>query len=200
MLAKVLRGIESKCQTAWGALTMPPLANRPARFSMRLPREIVNGNHVTVGDGVTIGPNSIIEAVTARPGQSFTPEIQIGDRVEVTGRFQLHAAGRVEIGDDVLIASNVFICDVLHGYESATIPYKGQPLTAPKPIVIGRGSWIGQNVVVMPGVNIGEYCIIGANSVVTRSIPDRHIAVGSPARPIKRWDDATNAWVAVTAS
>jgi acetyltransferase-like isoleucine patch superfamily enzyme len=66
------------------------------------------------------------------------------------------------------------------------------------PIVIKRGCWIGQNVVIMPGVTIGELSIIGANSVVTGNIPPRSIAVGAPARVIKTWDAASRAWVPVT--
>jgi acetyltransferase-like isoleucine patch superfamily enzyme len=67
------------------------------------------------------------------------------------------------------------------------------------PIVIKRGCWIGQNVVVMPGVTIGELSIIGANSVVTRDVPARSIAVGSPATVIKTWDATGRRWVAVSA-
>jgi acetyltransferase-like isoleucine patch superfamily enzyme len=67
------------------------------------------------------------------------------------------------------------------------------------PIVIKRGCWIGQNVVILPGVTIGELSIIGANSVVTRDVPARSIAVGAPARVIKSWDATARRWVAVSA-
>jgi len=62
------------------------------------------------------------------------------------------------------------------------------------PVRIGRGAWLGQNVVVMPGVTIGELAVVGANSVVTRDVPPRTIAVGVPARPVKVWDDGARAW------
>lgn len=68
------------------------------------------------------------------------------------------------------------------------------------PIKIGRGCWIGQNVVVMPGVTIGEMSIIGANSVVTSNIPERSIAMGTPARVMKRWDEQKKDWVKVTST
>jgi lipopolysaccharide O-acetyltransferase len=61
-------------------------------------------------------------------------------------------------------------------------------------VEIGRGCWIGQNVVILPSVKIGEMSIIGANSVVTQSIPERSIAVGAPARVIKQWDDKNREW------
>jgi acetyltransferase-like isoleucine patch superfamily enzyme len=96
-----------------------------------------------------------------------------------------------------MFASNVHITDGLHGYENANEPYKYQKLFRIAPIRIKRGCWIGQNVVILPGVTIGELTIIGANSVVTKNIPDRCIAVGAPAKVIKTWDENTQRWVSV---
>ena len=70
--------------------------------------------------------------------------------------------------------------------------YPGLP-----PILIKKGCWIGQNVVIFPGVMIGVLSIIGTNSVVTKSIPDRCIAIGSPAKVIKKWDENAQQWVSV---
>ncbi|WP_367115075.1 hypothetical protein [Thiocapsa sp.] len=67
-------------------------------------------------------------------------------------------------------------------------------MTKPQPIRIGLGSWIGQNVVIMPGVSIGTCTIVGANSVVTRNLPSRAIAVGAPARVVKLWSDEREEW------
>jgi len=94
------------------------------------------------------------------------------------------------------IAANVFICDYTHGYkQAANIPYQNQPFEPYGAIRVGRGTWIGQNCVILYGVNIGEQCIIGANSVVTKSIPDRCIVMGSPAKVTKIWDYERNIWV-----
>ena len=68
------------------------------------------------------------------------------------------------------------------------------------PFVLDGGSWLGQNVVVLPGVNIGECAIVGANSVVTKDVPAHSVAVGSPARVTRRWNAATETWQAVTAA
>jgi acetyltransferase-like isoleucine patch superfamily enzyme len=127
--------------------------------------------------------------------QEFDPKIVIGNRVTATGRLTLAAHAQITIEDDVLFAANVNLTDGLHGFEHADEPYKYQPIFRIAPIVIKRGCWIGQNVVIMPGVTIGELSIIGANSVVTQSIPARCIAVGAPARVIKKWDEATGRWV-----
>ena len=89
----------------------------------------------------------------------------------------------------------IHINDCSHGYSNANEPYKYQEVSANSFIVIGKGSWVGQNVVILPGVKIGKYSIIGANSVVSRSIPARSIAVGAPAKVIKKWEDTTQKWV-----
>ncbi len=102
------------------------------------------------------------------------------------------------IEDNVMVASNVLVADDLHGYETADEPYKYQRMSRIAPIVTTCGYWKAQNVVVMPGVTIGELTIIGANSVVTRSIPPRSIAVGAPATAVKQWHAAQRRWAAVT--
>ena len=85
----------------------------------------------------------------------------------------------------------------MHGFETANEPYKYQKMWKIAPVLVKRGCWIGQNVVIMPGVTVGELSIIGANSVVTKSIPARCIAIGAPARVVKTWDEPTQAWIAV---
>jgi acetyltransferase-like isoleucine patch superfamily enzyme len=81
---------------------------------------------------------------------------------------------------------NVYITDQNHGYEDVSLPIskQSQPERAVK---IGSGSWLGYGSVVLPGVTIGEHCVIGANSVVTRDVPSYSVAVGVPARVIKRY-------------
>jgi acetyltransferase-like isoleucine patch superfamily enzyme len=104
------------------------------------------------------------------------------------------AVRQVDIGDDVLFAFNVTILDNLHGFENPYEPYKYQPLQRIAPVEVSRGCWIGQNTVILPSVKIGEMSIIGANSVVTHSVPERSIAVGAPARVIKQWDEKSGQW------
>lgn len=72
--------------------------------------------------------------------------------------------------------------------------YLSQPLET-KPVTIGRNCWIGARVIILPGVTIGNFSIIGAGSVVTKDIPEYSIAVGNPAHVIKKWDPDSKAWV-----
>jgi acetyltransferase-like isoleucine patch superfamily enzyme len=193
-------------QGAVAERTMPEFANRPEHLTIDLPRRIINPERISLGDHVWLGPGSFIVAVKQYPGtslrhpdkrhdvQSYSSHIRIGHRVTSSGSLVIGAAQHVEIGDDVLLAMNVTILDNLHGYENAEEPYKYQPLQRIAPVEVGRGCWIGQNVVILPSVKIGEMSIIGANSVVTHSIPERSIAVGAPARVIKQWDDKSREW------
>jgi acetyltransferase-like isoleucine patch superfamily enzyme len=89
----------------------------------------------------------------------------------------------------------VYITDQNHGYEDVTRPISQQ--SQPElPVVIGDGSWLGHGAVVLPGVTIGKHVVIGANSVVTKDIPDFSVAVGSPAKVIRQYDE-THGWVNV---
>lgn len=187
--------------------TLPKFGNISKDVEIALPRTIINPDRIFLGDGVKLGPNSTLMAIVSYPtswmrhpdreqvSQKFEPKIIIGNRVTATAGLQVAAHQRVIIEDDVLFASNINITDGLHSYESANEPYKYQGIFKIAPIIIKRGCWIGQNVVILPGVTIGELAIIGANSVVTNNIPDKCIAIGSPARVIKRWDETRQSWV-----
>ncbi|QII12843.1 putative galactoside O-acetyltransferase [Candidatus Kuenenia stuttgartiensis] len=189
--------------------TLPKFGNNPKNLVIDLPRRIVNPEYMFLGDHVYIGPGSLLLANRGYPfppmqhpekkeiNQWFNPKIIIGNRVTATGNLQIGALSEISIEDDVMFASNVQITDGFHGYENANEPYKYQKMFRIAPIRVKRGCWIGQNVVILPGVTIGELTIIGANSVVTKNIPDRCIAVGSPAKVIKTWDENTQRWVSV---
>ena len=186
--------------------TMPKFANSPKNIRIDLPRKIVNSDRIFLGNNIWFGPNSFLMAIKQYPGpsmkhpdrevaiQNFNPKIVIGNRVTSTGSVQIVAANEVILEDDVLLASNIHINDCSHGYSNANEPYKYQEVSANSSIVIERGSWVGQNVVILPGVKIGKYSIIGANSVVSRSVPARSIAVGAPAKVIKKWETTAQKW------
>ena len=186
--------------------TLPKFKNNAKGISIALPRRIINPHRIYIGNDASIGPGCLLMAVEEYNGvtpvddgkyalhQKFTPELIIGNRFTSTGSLQISAHQKVVIEDDVMFAANVFISDGLHGYENALVPYRYQEISKISPVIIKNGSWIGQNVVVLPGVTIGELSIVGANSVVTSDIPDRCIAVGSPARVIKKWNEKNKAW------
>ena len=98
----------------------------------------------------------------------------------------------IVIEDDVWTGHHVYITDQNHGYEDTSRPISQQ--TQPeRPVRIGAGSWLGHGVVVLPGVTIGRHVAVGAQSVVTKDLPDYCVAVGNPARVV-RVRDADGSW------
>jgi lipopolysaccharide O-acetyltransferase len=127
-------------------------------------------------------------------------EIKFGRNIELNDYVHIAVLSHVEIGDNCLIASRVFISDHNHGrfdgngLENAPqIPPAKRPLSI-SPVHIGSNVWIGESVCVLPGVTIGDGAVIGAGAVVTRDVPANCVAAGNPARVIRRFDGATNEW------
>ncbi len=101
--------------------------------------------------------------------------------------------GPVEIGNNVMLAQNIVVSGLNHGYENIDISPCDQPVTTHK-ITIADDVWIGSNSVITAGVKIGEHSIIGAGSIVTKDVPRYSVVVGNPARIIKRYDFETMTW------
>lgn len=124
--------------------------------------------------------------------------LYIGNNCEFGDMTHIVAHENVKIGNNVLIASKCFISDTNHGEyyegESApdTTPNSRELIT--HPVTIGNNVWIGENVVILAGSSIGDGCIIGANSLVKGEIPKGSIAVGNPARVVKKWDWEARVW------
>lgn len=95
---------------------------------------------------------------------------------------------------NVLTADKVYITDNLHGYRDVNLAILHQPVIQRNFVEIGEGSWLGENVCII-GACVGKHCVIGANSVVTKDIPDYSVAVGSPARVIKQYCFEKQQWI-----
>ncbi len=113
-----------------------------------------------------------------------------GATLEVGNRAQIGANSKIDhnvyIGDDVLMGPDVVIMTGGHEFEDPSVPINKQPESPPRPVRIGRDVWIGTRVVILPGVEIGEGSVIGAGSVVAKSLPPFSIAVGVPAKVVRR--------------
>jgi acetyltransferase-like isoleucine patch superfamily enzyme len=117
--------------------------------------------------------------------------------VQVGPRTTLSAAREVVVEDDVLFGMNVYVADHIHAFRDPGVPIKDQGLAPAGRVRIGRGAWIGANAVVVADgkdLEIGENSVVAANATVTRSIPARCVAAGSPARVVDRWDPGSRAW------
>ena len=160
------------------------------------PTTIFNEQYISIGEDTLIGEGVALSAGMV-PGQECisSPVVTIGDRCLIGRGSGIVGHFSIIIGNDVWTGHHVYITDQNHGYEDITKPISQQ--TQPeRAVVIGDGSWLGYGAVVLPGVTIGTHCVIGANSVVTSDIPDFSVAVGVPARVIRRYD-ATDGWIRV---
>jgi acetyltransferase-like isoleucine patch superfamily enzyme len=147
------------------------------------PVRLSGERQIFIGDHVFIGPNSWLQTIC---GEDSAPAaISIGSGTSIAGACVISAAENVTIEDNVLVARNVYISDHIHRYIQAGVPVLAQGLDKIMPVLIKRGAWLGQNVVVCPGVTVGVGAVIGANSVVTQNIPAYCVAAGAPARVVK---------------
>jgi len=131
-------------------------------------------------------------------------QVKFGSNVQVGDYVHIGAVESVEVGNDVLIASKVYISDHDHGtYSGDGFPVslptelQSEKLLLVSPVHIGNNVWLGEGVCVLKGVSIGDNSIIGAASVVTKSIPPNSIAVGIPAKVVKRFDFDLKVWTSV---
>ncbi len=155
------------------------------------PLQIDGVENITLGNDVTVHRGTWLAAM---PLLNKDVELQINDGVTIGHYNHIYATQSIVIEKDVLTADKVYISDNLHTYEAIDIPVSKQEVKQCNPVVIGEGSWLGENVCVI-GVTIGKHCVIGANSVVTHNIPDYSVAVGAPARVIKQYDLLTCKWI-----
>lgn len=140
-----------------------------------------------------LGNDSTIEDFTTI--NNGVGDVLIGDRVRIGMSNVL--IGPVTIGNDVMLAQNIVLSGLNHGYEDINIVPHKQPVTKKK-ITLEDEVWIGANSVVVAGVTIGKHSVIAAGSVVTKNIPPYSVAVGNPARVIKQYNPQTGIWERVT--
>lgn len=154
--------------------------------------QINNANRISVGNNTFIHHYSWLMGAFDEKDDGLI----IRDNTTIGHFAHIAAYKRVIIDNNVLIADRVFITDCTHGYKDINLPIQNQKIEYIKSVVIGEDSWIGENVCIC-GANIGKHCVIGANSVVISDIPDYSVAVGIPAKVVKRYDFNIKNWISV---
>jgi acetyltransferase-like isoleucine patch superfamily enzyme len=167
---------------------------------IRFPFEIRGKRGILIGEGFTTGRYCRIEAY---PICSNKRVLTIGINCQINDSVHIVARESVYIGDNVLIASKVFITDLNHGCYNSLDEHSepdsivsSRPLNS-SPVLINDNCWIGENVSILPGVTLGKNCIVGANSLVTKSFESNCIVVGNPARLLKRYCESSKRWVSI---
>jgi len=157
----------------------------------RRPIYIIGGKYISLGANFTCESRCRIEAWDYHNGVVFSPSILIGSNVSFSYNCHIGAINQIIIKDNVLIGSNVFITDHSHGnvtIEELNIPPTKRKLFSKGPVIIEENVWIGENATILPGVTIGKNSIIGAYTLVAKSIPSNSVAVGNPARVVRQFD------------
>ena len=158
---------------------------------------------INLPDRVFVGRNAVLCAGImlacikneTDPGGS-AGEIRIGNSVIIRENVQITSAAKVEIGDGTAIGRSSLISDHDHGYEDIDKNIIDNPITSTLPVVIEDGCLLGCCVRVAPGVRIGRHTMVGFGSVVTKDLPPYSVAIGSPARVVRRYNSETGQWEA----
>lgn len=169
-----------------------------ARSGILFPTVALYGEpYIRIGTDVIVGPYCSLSA-GVMPGHvpDHDPVVTIGDRVLIGRGSGVVGHQSIVIGDGVFTGHNVYVTDANHGYENIELTI-GEQFAPPRPVVVGAGSWLGHGSIVLPGAHVGEHVAVGAGSVVTGELPSYSVAVGNPARVIRRYDTERKEWVAV---
>lgn len=158
---------------------------------------ITGGKYVVIGNNVSILEGASIYCVDHYNGATYTPKVIIGDGVYANRFLSICCASHVEIGNNTFLGPFVTITDENHGMDPSSSVCFGLQTLITKPVIIGSNCWIGEKVTILPGVSIGDDCVVGAGSVVTKSIPEKCVACGNPARIIKKWSDKESRWITI---
>ena len=149
---------------------------------------------IYISNNVRIGKSCRLSCYST---QSKNGTITVEDNCYIGDYLSIMTADDVLIREDTLFASFVTILGENHGMDpECGIKYGLQDLKGSR-VVISDHCWIGEKVIILPGVTIGAYCIIGAGSVVTHDIPSYSIAVGNPAKVVKIYSFEQKKWIKV---
>jgi len=163
---------------------------------IRIPLFIKYKSNINFGTGLTTGRSCRLDAF---PSKTEEFSITFGNNCQINDYVHIGAFNSVKIGNNVLIASRVFITDHNHGRYSGLLQSSPSTFPADRDIVsdyvhIEDNVWIGEGVCILPGVTIGKGSVIGSNSVVTKSVPPNSIAVGIPAEVVRRFSNKEKIW------
>ncbi|MGL4865771.1 MAG: acyltransferase [Cetobacterium sp.] len=154
------------------------------------PLKLSGFDYIEILENIIINENAWIMALKV---SEINPNLNISSGVRIGHYAHIICVNSIIIEKNVLIADKVYISDNYHEYKDITKPIVNQGVKIKSKVVIGEGSWIGENVSII-GSKIGKNCIIGANTVVVKDIPDYCIVGGVPGKILKKYNIKTKKW------
>jgi acetyltransferase-like isoleucine patch superfamily enzyme len=189
------RGLK-KIYSIWVRLTYPFASlgrDVSFHFTSKVSRE--RAPRISLGNSVSVGQHAWLNVATGDP--TGEPTIVIDDNCIIAVGSILSAKNRIYLERNVNVAQQVLIMDHNHAYEDIDVPIIKQGITEGGRIRIGEGSWIGHGAAILCSrgeLTIGRHCVVSANSVVMRSMPDYSVAFGIPATIIRQYDPERRVW------
>ncbi|MFM0204980.1 acyltransferase [Paraburkholderia fungorum] len=186
---------------------------RSVRWKIRRPKDLrrlgsatritfpvrwTSGHCIEIGDRVIIGRNCLLQPIERYLDQVFTPRLIIEDDCYVGHDCQFHCVNSICLGRGSVLSDQVYISDVGHGLDPRAGLIMDQSVRSKGPVHVGDGAFVGFASMLLAGISVGKHSVVGARSVVTRSVPDYTMVGGNPAREIARFNHETGEWTAIT--
>jgi acetyltransferase-like isoleucine patch superfamily enzyme len=173
----------------WVRLFLNPFIHhygKGSKVRYRTRMDVLPFNKFSLGKGSTIESFSTVN--------NGVGDVIIGDGTLI-GMSNV-IIGPVNIGNNVILAQNIVVSGLNHEYRNTDIAIKDQKIITAT-ITIEDDCWIAANAVITAGVTIGKHSVVGGGAVITRDVPAYSVAVGNPARIIKRFDFEMGNWISV---
>jgi acetyltransferase-like isoleucine patch superfamily enzyme len=182
---------------SWWVSLVYPFASKGRNLDVHFMSQLTRkrASRISLGNSVSLKKGAWLNVATA--DTEGEPIIVIEDNCNIGADSIISGKNRIHLEPYVLVAQSVLIVDHNHAYEDITRPIVNQGITEGGRIRIGWGSWIAHGAAILcpkGELTIGRNCVIAANSVVTRSIPDYSLVAGLPARIIRQYDPETKTW------
>lgn len=192
IIHRLMMSRQGSCPRKWVKWFVNPLVFFSSKGQgAKIRRHVIM--NVSPINSFTLGKNSVIEYFSLI--DNGVGAVHIGENTRIGLRNTI--IGPVTIGNHTILAQNIVVSGLNHNYEDVRSPVHQQGINV-APICIDDEVWIGANVTVTAGVQIGRHSVVAAGSVVTKDIPAYSVAAGNPARVIKRYDPERQIWVKIT--
>ena len=163
---------------------------------LSVPFLVEGAKYISIDKKVYVRSNAWMSALSQENNKSDDVKLSIGESTYIGRNAHIVALKNIRNGKNVLIGDKVYIPDNYQVFDRIDLPYKDQGIGFKSEVVVGDGSWVGENVCIISS-KIGKQCIVGANSLVIDDVPDYTMVVGSPARIIKKFNHHSNIWLRV---